>query len=115
MRFDLDACKLDSLQRAVRFGRMLMSALSQSTVWRPEICEISLCALHLCTTHVTELLMLDVSASEAPRSGRAVDVVRYLWEEAQWDPVPHPPFTRSLLAICWAEVMFDYVSCFFLF
>ncbi|CAK9087184.1 Hypothetical protein SCF082_LOCUS41210 [Durusdinium trenchii] len=55
-------------------------------IW-PEICEISLCALHLCTTHVTELLMLDVSASEAPRSGRAVDVVRYLWEEAQWDPV----------------------------
>lgn len=25
---------------------------------------------------------------QAPKSGRAVDMVRYLWEEAQWDPVP---------------------------
>ena len=29
-----------------------------------------------------------VNGLEAPRSGRAVDVVRFLWEEAQWDPVP---------------------------
>eukprot|EP00435_Cladocopium_sp_Y103_P055680 s1194_g18.t1 len=27
-----------------------------------------------------------VNGLEAPRSGRAKDVVRYLWEEAQWDP-----------------------------
>lgn len=28
-----------------------------------------------------------VNGLEAPRSGRAKDVARYLWEEAQWDPV----------------------------
>ena len=34
---------------------------------------------------MAHLLQTKTRSGQAPRSRRAVDVVKYLWEEAQWD------------------------------
>jgi len=50
------------------------------------------------STVIPDMQRKNILWSQAPRSGRAKDVVRYLWEEAQWDPVPWLVSCTALVA-----------------